>query len=444
MTKKIINIGSSPGNLGDGDTLRDAFEKTQLNFDDIYSALPITDTTLEHDNASIEGTIASALLLTAAAGGGTVYLGPGTFICTSNTLNIEDHVRLIGAGRHATTIEVTGQQTGINLKGTASSVEALRVKMPEGTSGDGILISRGETHLRDLVFSGGSTTSWAIKADTVNIVYLSNIRMGGTGNALTGNGIIFQNTTGSTFNFGDSKFSKIDIRLANNNTTGIKIIAPDILNVRMNNILLSQIEVIGTGTSGACTGIHLHNASRITFIGVDLEQLDTGIIEEGVVGNCRNNVYVATFALGVTKGYTAIGNVINRLFMGCQNVSPIPAADGDVVVPESLWINEGKVRLKEDLGILQIDDGVPTNGIQITVKSNTPRIQSSSGGTRSLLTLGRPDSRGVQCEPGVVLPLQTAPLTDPIEDMLVQFDSGVVGIEAGLYQLRQGSWVFIN
>ncbi|MFK5894874.1 MAG: hypothetical protein QM504_16770, partial [Pseudomonadota bacterium] len=295
-----------------------------------------------------------------------------------------------------------------------------------------------------LYFSGGGTLSWAINLDAVNIAYLSNIRMGGSGNELFGNGIVIQNTTSSTFNFGDSKLSKIDITLATDGTRGIMIRAPDIVNVRINNILLSQIEVIGTGAFGGCIGIHLHNASRIVFTGVDLEQLGAGVLEEGIIGNCRNNVYIATFAIGVKKGYTALGNVFNRLFMGCQNIFPDSTNDGDAVIPNAMWLNEGTIRLREQLGNLQFDDGDDNNGVQISVNNNTPKIQPSSSDSSAQITLGRSGTRGVECEPGIILPLQTTPITDPKEGTLAQFKDGVVGANSGLYQLRQGSWVFIN
>ncbi|GEM_PF-5031505 len=444
MPKQTINVGTPPGNQGDGDTLRDAFVKTQANFDEVYNALPITDTSLEHDNPVIDGTIAKALADAAAAGGGTVQLGPGTFVCSARTLIVGDNVRLRGAGRRATTIDVTGAQTGIHMAGIASSVEALHLKMPVGANSDGLLIDRGEQHARDLFFSGGGPTSWAINIDAVNILYLSNIRMGGSGNALTGNGIIYQNTSGLTFNFGDSKFSKIDITLAADNTTGIRIAGPDIANVKINNILLSQVEVIGTGTAGGCVGVHLHNAARIIFLLVDVEEIDTAIIEEGVVGNCRNNVYIAATSFGNNTGYTAIGNVFNRLFMGCQNIIPSPTSNGDVLVPDALWLNEGAVRLWENSGNLQFDNGSDINGVQLSVGNTVPRIQPSSTDPAAQLTLGRAGTRGVECEPGLVLPLQTTPIPDPKEGTLAQFAAGVVGANTGLYQLRQGSWVFIG
>lgn len=444
MPKQIINVGTAPGNMGDGDTLRDAFVKTRSNFDELYNVIPITNTSLDHDNPWVVGSIAKGLADAAAAGGGTVQLGPGRFICNSTTLTVGDNVRLKGAGRRSTIIEITGSQVGISMSGLASSVESLHLKMPVGAYSDGIKITRGEQHVRDLYLSGGGPTSWAINIDAVNIVYLNNIRMGGSGNALTGNGIIFQNTSAYTYNFGDSKFSKIDITLASNDTTGIMIKGPEIANVKINNILLSQIEVIGTGAAGGCVGVYLYNAARIVFVVVDLEELGTAIIEEGVVGNCRNNVYIATFAFGVGIAYVPRGNVFNRTFIGCQNIVPSPAADGDMMSPRGLWLEEGAIRLWKNTGNLQLDNGTIDNGVQINVSNTVPQIQPSSTAATAQLTMGRNGTRGVECLPGIVLPIQSTPIASPKEGTLAQFAAGVVGANAGLYQLRQGTWVFIN
>jgi hypothetical protein len=444
MTKKIINVGATPGNQGDGDTLREAFIKTQSNFDELYNVIPITDTRLDHDNPLLDGTIAKGLAVAALAGGGTVQLGPGTFTCRSATLTVGDNVRLKGASRRSSVINVTGPQTGITMSGMASSVESLHLKMPVGATSDGIQVIRGEQHLRDLFVSGGGPTSWGINIDAVNIVYLNNIRMGGSGNALTGNGIIFQNTSPKTYNFGDSKFSKIDITLVSDYTTGIMFKAPDIAGVRINNILLSQIEVIGTGPTGGCVGVHLHNASRIVFVTVDLESLGTAILEEGIVGNCRNNVYIATFTFGSGVRYAAVGNVFNRTFIGCQNVTPEPTSEGDMMIPHGLWLKEGKVRLWENGGNLQFDNGTDDNGVQIGVRNTIPHIQPSNTDATAQLTMGRAGTRGVECLPCIVLPTLSAPIANPLHGTLAHFAAGVVGPNAGLYQLRQGTWVFIN
>lgn len=448
MSKRIINVGAEPGDLGDGDTLRDAFIKTQENFEQLFSIYPVVDTTLNHDDPAVEGTIAKALADAAAAGGGTVLVGPGTFNCPSLALTVGQGVTLKGVSRRSSIINVTGAQQGILLSGQFASIESLRLAMPDGTSSDGIVITGGETHLRDLAVSGGSPASWAINIDRTNIVNLSNIRLGGSGNPLRGNGIIFQNSPSIPINFGDSKFSKIDILLKSDNTTGIKFQGSDIEPYPLiNNILMSQVEVIGTGATGTCVGIHLYNAQRIVSLTVDLEELGTAIIEEGVPGlrATSNNVYIAVFAFGVGASYVSDGLSRKRFFFGCDNIAPTPGSDGDVIISDALWLNNGSTRIWEtSTGSLQFDSGFGAEGLKFSTKDLSPTIQPTVTSSSTQLTLGNPGTLGVECQPGVILSELSTPINNAKEGTLAQFAAGVVGPNAGLYQLRQAAWVFIG
>jgi len=455
MARRTINVGTPPGNLGDGDTLRDAFIKTNANFDDLYLIHPVVDVTLDHDDPSVEGTIAKALEDAGNAGGGLVLVGSGTFNCPNTTLRIPENVTLKGLGRNATVIDVTGSQDGITVDFPFASVESLRLQMPRGISGDGIKQSAGYVHFRDLYFSGGSALSWGINADSVNVCSIENIAMGATvpsGSPLefTGNGILWRNSDplGKPFNFGDSRLSKVDITLAANNTTGIKFHGPDDSDNTINNILLSQVEIIGTGITGGCTGLHLRNAQRITCQTVDIEQTNTAILEESAgtgKNKSGNNVYISTFIFAAASSYTSSGIVNRRLFLGCDNLSPQPINDNDVLLPEAIWLNNGTLRLQSPTsGILEIDAGDGTDGIQLSAKSLNPIIRPSNLDAASLLTLGAVGTQGVECKPGVVLPLQSTVLLNVTEGMLVQYAAGVVGTQRGLYQLRANIWVFIG
>ena len=306
MTQKIINIGTDPGNQSDGDSLRDAFIKTNANFDEIFSVRYVTDTNLVQDDPNTMGTIAHALAEAGAAGGGTVLIGQGKFICRSTTLTVPRNVILKGIGRDATVIIVTGSQDGITLPNRLSGVESLRLQMPKASSGDGIKITSHYVTLRDLAFSGVSAFSWGINIDAASVCNLDNILMGtsfrGT-DAFTGNGILYHNSISGEkpFNHGDSRISKVDIHLGTSNTTGMKFHGADGTNNVINNILLSQIDVVGTGNTSGTTGIHLRNANRIVLHTVDLEQLELAVFEEGAGGNTQgsnNNVFMAVFVFG--------------------------------------------------------------------------------------------------------------------------------------------------
>ncbi len=449
MTKKIINVGVDPGGQGDGDSLRDAFIKAQANFDELYSVIPVTDTSLDHDNPNIDGTIAKALADTGAAGGGTVLVGPGVFKCPSLPLTIVDNVILKGVGRRATTIEITGTQSGILLNGQFGAIESLQLIMPNGATSDGIIVNASDIHIRDIALSGSGPNAWGINVDGANVTSLTNIRMGGFNNPFRGNGIIYQNSKNRPVNIGDAQISKVDILLLSESTTGIKLqgsdtnTAPDPI---INNILLSQVDVIGTGAQGTCVGVHLHNAQRIVLSSVDLENLGTAIIEEG--SNIRpttNNVYMAVFAFGVGASYVSDGRARRRLFFGCDNITPESTSDGDVVVPDAIWLNNGSSRIWESAsGLFQIDNGDSNLGLQISVNTSSPEIRQSSTSQDAALVLGRSGSKGVKCVPGIVLAELGSPISNPEEGTLAQFSAGVVGPNAGLYQMRAGVWVFIN
>lgn len=446
MSKQIINVGAASGDLGDGDSLRDAFVKTQANFDELYAISPVIDTNLpDHSDTNIEGTIAKALADAEAAGGGTVLVGPGTFNI-SNSLLVSANVILKGVGRRATIINMTGSADSIKLTQQFGAVESLKVQMPTGITTNGINITKGDTHLKDLAIAGGDLSSWAINVDISNVVFINNIRIGGSGNKFLGNGIIFQNTALLPINFGDSKLSKIDILLEANNTTGLKFHGPDNSANKINNILCSQVEVVGTGAQGGCIGVHLSNAARIVLLTVDLENLDIAVLEEGggTGSSSKNNVYIATFVFGSGISYQSNGTVLNRLFVGCDNLIPANTSDNDTIVPQAIWLKDGTSRIWSSDTLIQFDDGTDTNGLQFGFDTDQPVIQPSSNANTAQISLGKNGSRGVACLPGVLLPVQSNPPSSPLEGMLVYYSSGVVGAARGLYQYRGVDWIFIG
>ena len=454
MTKQVINVGTPPGGSGDGDTLRGAFIKTNSNFSELYTVYPVTDTSLNHDDPSTDGTIANALADAGNAGGGTVLVGAGLFNCPNTTLTIPKNVTLKGVGRRATIINVTGSQDGITLPNQFCNVESLRINMPIFSSGDGIKLTTNHITLRDLTMSGVGSNSWAINADGVNVCRMDNILIGtlinGGPDVLRGNGIIFQNTdfVEKPFNFGDSLLSKIDISLYSNNTTGIMLSGPDNTNNVINNILLSQVEVIGTGQTGGCTGFHLKNSKRIASHSVDLENLEFGVIEEstGIGANrSSNNVFISTYTLNTATSYSSAGNVSRRSFIGCDNLEPDSLDDADTLLPNSLWLNNGVTRVAAPAeGVLTISNENSNNGLRITADSINPAIRSSSDATSASLSLGQINTRGVECLPGLILPALNNPIPNPAEGTIAQFMPGIVGPNRGLYQLRGGSWIFIG
>ncbi|MFV2057440.1 MAG: hypothetical protein ACC707_13285 [Thiohalomonadales bacterium] len=456
MSRKIINVGSEPGNGGDGDTLRDAFVKTNANFEDLFLVHYVTDTSLNHDDPAVEGTIAYALAEADAAGGGTVLVGRGMFTCPSTTLTVPESVILKGVGRNATVINVTGSQVGITVSGRFSGVESLRLRMPRTSSGDGIKITKNYVTLKNLKLTGLDTLSWGINVDGANTTALDNILLGSAfspfnDSSFTGNGIIFQNTNqvSKPWNFGESHLSSIAIKLALNNTTVIKFHGPDGTGNVINDILLSRVEIMGQpGTGIGITGVHLRNAKRIVFNTVDLEELEVAIFEEGAGGNSKgtdNNIYIGVFVFAATTSYLSSGMVGKRLFLGCANLKPDFAANTDVIIPAALWVNDGGARIsqKNPNGIT-FDEGDSRAGVEFRFNTDNPSIRPGSNIDTARLTLGAAGTRGVECVPGLILPLQLNAIPSAVDGTTAQFAAGVVGTDRGIYQLRDGSWIFIG
>lgn len=452
MTKNIINVGAEPGDQGDGDTLRDAFIKTNANFDQLFAIYYVTDTTLPHDDPDTAGTIARALADAGAAGGGTVQVGQGLFACRSTTLTLPENVTLRGVGIDATTIKVTHQEDGISIPGRFGQVESLRLHMPTGSSGQGVKIRTNYVTLRDLAFSGVGASSWAIVVDAANVCTLDNIKIGTSFNgtdAFTGNGILFQNTVLEPVNYGDAGLSNIHMKLAIDNATGIKLNGPDGADYVINDILLSRIVIIGPGIESGTIGVHLRNAKRIVLHTVDLEQLGVAVFEESAGGNTRgsaNNVFIAVFVFGGGTGYLSSGQVSDRLFLGCYNLNPDSVASFDAILPRSLWIDDGSTRIfsQPNQSNIAFDNGDRSTGLKILFNTDNPAIEPTGTSQAARLTLGADGTSGVECLPGLILPVLNNPIANAEEGTIAQYAAGVIGPDQGLYQLRGSSWVFIG
>jgi hypothetical protein len=99
MSRQVINTGSA---LADrtGDNGRVAFTKVNENFEELYGVIAVGDGVTD-DGAEILA--ADAAL--SAAGGGTLYFGPGTYL-TSVELTPSSGCHWVGAGREATTLKL--------------------------------------------------------------------------------------------------------------------------------------------------------------------------------------------------------------------------------------------------------------------------------------------------------------------------------------------------
>lgn len=321
MTKKTINVGAEPGNLNDGDSLRGAFIKTQSNFDELYSIFPITDTSLDHSDSDVTGTIAEALATCNATGGGTVFIGPGIFTLSSTTLIIGANCQLIGSGRNATKLKATHQfdaieiSTGTLFTNAYWAIKDLSVSLSNINSGNTISTIPAQSSIgaiNNVLVTGGSPNSWGLNMDGVNVISIIDYVYHGEGS-----GIRWINSANYPINYGDSLIQNVEIALRSSFTTGVQLASPISIsgspnNNRINNVLLSHVEIrtldgiIKEGT----VGIHLRNVARNTLDHIDIERMDTAVFQESKVSGgaiAKGNAFYQVHPLGCTTDYKEAG-----------------------------------------------------------------------------------------------------------------------------------------
>ncbi len=314
MSKITINVGADPGNNGDGDSLRDAFIKTQSNFDELYSFAPITDTTLDHSDSSINGSIAQQLAECELNGGGIVLIGPGTFQLSAQSLVVGDSCQIIGSGEEATSLKIGHTGDGILVAAGQFNgnwaVKNLTIDLPTALSGDGIATTalqatRGQ--VQNVTVKGGSVLSWGISINSANEISVDNYTYLGEGS-----GIKYSNPSGLPVNYGDAIFQGSTIFLKNPNTIGVALESPASSSNRINNILLSQISVstvTGSVPQGTI-GVKMSNVARVTLLNIDIERTDIGILQESAVSGgaaAKSNAFIQIFTIGCNTDYQEIG-----------------------------------------------------------------------------------------------------------------------------------------
>jgi len=316
MPKQRINIGSEPGNQGDGDTLRDAFLKVQHNFSELYTSEFVTDNSIEdHSDPTLIGSIAYALAKAEQEGGGTVLVGPGIFHC-NQSLKIRTNVRLIGSGKDTTLINVNHNFNGLVLGSGQNSlfaqpgVEHLSIHLPSDSSYSAIFAQArqcGNGYIQHVKITGGSVTSWGLTMDSCNEFNVTGLVYHGEGN-----GIRWSNLFNWSANYGDSLISSSDIELKNPGTTGILLLGNT--NGIVNNILLSRVEVKSTvGVQTGTKGIELNKTSRITLVNVDVENMHTGFINGPQSNSCT---FLNAYAIGCTHDYIEHAPTVGTTIIG--------------------------------------------------------------------------------------------------------------------------------
>ena len=164
--------------------------------------------------------------------------------------------------------------------------EGFAFAMAAGMTGSGITVQRcNGARWRDLIASGGNASGWALEVDTVNQFSCESVLF-----EVDSNGILVNVSEFGVFpyNYGDGVFQGVDITLGSANTVGVKFLGSDTTNDTINNILFDRCEIAGTGAVADCNvGIWLEQAKRNTFLHLDVELCNVGIMEIGA-GNERS------------------------------------------------------------------------------------------------------------------------------------------------------------
>jgi len=314
MSQQFIELGAEPGNLGDGDTLREAFRKTQDNFGELYVSEFVNDSSLsDHADPTVPGTIAFALEAVSQRGGGSVIIGAGSYTC-SERLVVGEATRLAGTGQ-STIINATHAMDAIVLDSGSTGlpgrtgVESMTIQLPSTSSASAIRNKSrraGRAYIKHITIEGGTISSWGITIDSANEFFLMGITYNGEGN-----GIRWINELNWGINYGDSLITGVDIGLKNPGTTGIQFRGNS--NGIINNILINRAEIRSSATPAGTVGIELALTSRITLVNLDIENVETAVLNGPQSRACT---FLNTYAIGCTVDYNELAPTSGVTILG--------------------------------------------------------------------------------------------------------------------------------
>ncbi|WP_159716855.1 glycosyl hydrolase family 28-related protein [Geminicoccus flavidas] len=418
-----------------------------------------------------------AFQLAMASGARTIRVPPGRYRLTT-PVQVPNGTAIVGQGRDSSILRLDHDGVGLFF---GSGFAAGTAEYSDGTCiGLGITLRAtaqaaalkvvGNNFIgRDLRFRGGGPQTWAIELDRSNdwsIVDL--LAWGDAADAFAGNGIWVRNSTGAAVNYGDGSMRQVSIKLGGPNLKGLffegSAASPGIIN----NVLVAKANIVAPAQSG-CTGIHIKNARRLTFVSVDLESLTTGVLEEGTAAAMSEvNSWLGTFFLAnstspatayADNNATVPGAVRHRSFVGCDNFPSLGAnfADGDSMLPRGIWLSSPStglptVRMTEQAGILRVDRGgsayvqlgAPASGNNSRVTCGVDGLASPYDAT---LYLGDGNIRKVTIEPALHMNQRTVAPPSGTDNMLAFADGNPTtggwnpGFDRGFYtQFGTNTW----
>lgn len=280
--------------------------------------------------------------LNAANQGGEVHVMAGAINLGTNTLVLSEGVvvsgvtsghRISHTNSKGTRLYWTGptnENNCVKLTGHGARLSNLSVYVPTTLTGDSVLIDGGvagihKPAIQHVKITGGpiSMTYWGLVIRDSYSVAVRDVML-----EVTANGILIDGNL-NPYNTGNNSFSDLFVFQNFNNTIGIKIASPS-LTQRTNLMTFTQCGALTRpGIGAGCTGLMLRGASRLNFIGLDLENhevlLDIGV--GGGNGPASHNVFTGPYLNSSTYGLKNVvcdAASVNNTFIG--GLIAVPAA----------------------------------------------------------------------------------------------------------------------
>jgi hypothetical protein len=320
MTQYTIDIGAVPDD-GQGDPLRTAFDFTNLNFNQIFTAGPVGSNVRILDN-SITTTVINSNLVLSPSGIGRIQLNNTLFPQADNvydlgTPTLRFNTIYVGTGGlNIPSISVTGNITGNNIFSTGFMSSAGNVISSDTLSGVNLLVS--------------SATVYGDIA-TININATGNI----TGNYFIGNGSLLTGVTATNTDRLSNGTSVISAAVVNGNITvsidGVSNTVVFTSNGLTSKSILSTGDVSGNNiiASGVVSATGNISGNYILGNGAFLTGVITSVSN---INNGTSNVNISTPDANVTVGVNGTSNVAVFANTGAY-VTGVVSSTGNITAP---------------------------------------------------------------------------------------------------------------
>ncbi|MEM0373974.1 MAG: glycosyl hydrolase family 28-related protein [Sulfolobales archaeon] len=338
--------------------------------------IDITKSPYNADNTNTND-CSSALISAMGSGGKTIFFPVGTYRFNSS-INIPAGTVLLGAGSYISTINLTGNSKFIfqrntngayNLDWTKSALIGLQIT--SSTADTAVLVDGNEIKLEDLLFCGGSSTSYCIDLLDCRNFSLHKIAIGTGEGGFTrnGNGIRVRVSRGSTgvgsgdaVNYGSGVIDTVVIHLNSTNSTGISIDASGYnpsssVKPVIENVTVSNVYIFSSSKPSGCRGLYLKQVNNCAFFNIQFKNLVQACVLEslysnGNSGSNMHNLWVKCFARDCDDGWhDGTANSLWDSFVSCYNIGPkdpygtelndysSKRAPWDWIIPSTLWLS---------------------------------------------------------------------------------------------------------